>query len=339
MGMNDSSSSGFETDSSGTPFAENRGSVSVPPVPEWHKVQGEDTKPTHIEIVPSDSSESGDEYHNIEMELYEEPETPKFSNVEELHQYNQQRLSQEPKKSAQPRQMEDFGSALDEENPSDDSKKNNKSNKVKKYIPFFTLVLTIVQVSLMAACVIDGGFEPWYQNPMLGPPAETLIKFGAKASDRMRSPRWQIWRFLTSWLLHGGIVHIVLNLLFQMTICLRLERYWGPLRIAPIYILSGIGGTLLSAIFVPTVITVGSSSCLAGLMGTLLTNVLMNWAIIDKPIRQLLSLSVQILMFVIIGILPVIDNFAHVGGLVVGFLPGLYLFLGLRPQTKPWLGL
>eukprot|EP00761_Pharyngomonas_kirbyi_P010438 gb/GECH01010458.1/.p1 GENE.gb/GECH01010458.1/~~gb/GECH01010458.1/.p1 ORF type:complete len:243 (+),score=20.22 gb/GECH01010458.1/:1-729(+) len=171
--------------------------------------------------------------------------------------------------------------------------------------------------------LIVGGFQPWYENPMIGPPPSTLRDFGAKVARLMRTPNWEIWRFITAWLLHGGIVHIIMNLLFQITVCLRLERYWGPFRIAPIYILSGIGGTLLSAVFLPNVISIGASSCLAGLMGTLLTNVLVNWAVLPKPGRQIISLSIQILVFLVIGILPIIDNFAHVGGLVTGFFSGL----------------
>ena len=73
----------------------------------------------------------------------------------------------------------------------------------------------------------------------------------------MQDGEW--WRFVTPIFLHVGIGHIVMNLLMQIRVGRSLEISYGALRIAPIYILCGVFGNLLSVIFVPTQVQVGAS--------------------------------------------------------------------------------
>lgn len=61
----------------------------------------------------------------------------------------------------------------------------------------------------------------------------------------------QFYRLWTSLFLHAGLIHLALSVAFQMVIMRDLEKLAGPLRIAIIYLGSGIFGNLASALFVP----------------------------------------------------------------------------------------
>lgn len=61
----------------------------------------------------------------------------------------------------------------------------------------------------------------------------------------------QFYRLFTSLCLHAGIIHLAITVAFQHLLMSDLERLIGPLRMAILYIGSGIAGNLTSAIFVP----------------------------------------------------------------------------------------
>lgn len=204
--------------------------------------------------------------------------------------------------------------------------------KIKKKFPFFVPILSIAQIALFIVTVVFGGFEQVWINPMIGPPQETMIEFGGKIASRMRPPHWELWRLLTAFMLHSGIIHILLNMLWQLNMVLRMELFWGGLRVGPIYILSGVAGNLLSSIFLPENVSIGASSCLSGLMGALLADLILNWAVLPTPWKNLIGLSIQLFLFFLVGFIPFVDNFSHIGGFVVGFLAGLVLVPRIVPK-------
>jgi membrane associated rhomboid family serine protease len=61
----------------------------------------------------------------------------------------------------------------------------------------------------------------------------------------------QFYRIWTPIFLHAGLGHLVITVVFQYFIMRDIEKMAGPTRIAIIYLVSGIGGYLASAIFVP----------------------------------------------------------------------------------------
>lgn len=66
---------------------------------------------------------------------------------------------------------------------------------------------------------------------------------------------YQLYRFFVPIFLHAGIIHLLINLVNQLIIGIPLERKFGSIRIAIIYILSGIGGVLLSAVGLPRTVS------------------------------------------------------------------------------------
>ncbi|KAJ5069644.1 rhomboid-related [Anaeramoeba ignava] len=202
---------------------------------------------------------------------------------------------------------------------------DNENLIVKTYPPSVMIFLTICQIIILIIEVIyNHGFAPLSQNPFFGPSAMTLVELGAKYTPKIR--QGQFYRFYLAIFLHAGIIHLVLNLWFQIIYGFQLERYFGGLRIAIIYFLTGISGNLLSAIFLPNVVSVGSSSALFGLLGFMVVDLSRNWKMIESPKRGLIRLLIVILTSFITGLFPIIDNFSHLGGFIMGIMAGA-LFL------------
>ncbi|KAJ3022408.1 hypothetical protein HKX48_006225 [Thoreauomyces humboldtii] len=133
----------------------------------------------------------------------------------------------------------------------------------------------------------------------------------------------QIYRFLMSLGLHGGILHLAFNLSFQVRTGFQMERDFGWWRIGAIYIITGVLGFIFGANFNPLTPSVGCSGSLYGLMACLLLDLFQNWRLISKPWTELFKMGIQIFISLMIGMLPYIDNFAHIGGFFSGVLAGL----------------
>ncbi|CAG7911764.1 hypothetical protein BRARA_J02499 [Brassica rapa] len=176
-------------------------------------------------------------------------------------------------------------------------------------------------------------FQQLRDNPLFGPSSLTLEKLGSLDWYRVVE-KHQAWRLLTCIWLHAGVIHLATNMLSIVFIGTRLEQQFGFVRIGVIYLMSGIGGSILSSLFIRHSISVGASGALFGLLGSMLSELLTNWTIYSNKIAALLTLLFVILINMAIGILPHVDNFTHVGGFLTGFLLGFVLLA--RPQIK-WL--
>ena len=87
----------------------------------------------------------------------------------------------------------------------------------------------------------------------------------------------QIYRLLTSLFIHAGLVPIIITVWIQSMYMRRFELMVGWLRISIIYFVSGIGGNLASAIFVPYMPQVGPVAAQSGILGAMVINVIYNW--------------------------------------------------------------
>ncbi|XP_074564893.1 RHOMBOID-like protein 3 [Curcuma longa] len=172
-------------------------------------------------------------------------------------------------------------------------------------------------------------FQPTRQNPLLGPSSSTLEKMGALEWNRVVHHN-QGWRLLSCVWLHAGLIHLIVNMLSLIFVGIRLEQQFGFVRIGTVYILSGFGGAVLSALLLRNNISVGASGALFGLLGSMLSELIINWAIYSNRIAALLTLMVIIVINLVIGLFPSVDNFAHIGGFLSGFLLGFVLLI--RPQ-------
>ncbi|XP_020252519.1 RHOMBOID-like protein 1 [Asparagus officinalis] len=173
-------------------------------------------------------------------------------------------------------------------------------------------------------------FQPRSQNMMLGPSPHTLEKMGALDVTEVVHGH-QGWRLITCNWLHAGLIHILANMLSLLFIGIRLEQEFGFAKIGLLYAISGFGGSLMSALFLkPNDISVGASGALFGLLGSMLSELLTNWSIYVYKFAALFILIFIIVINLALGLFPQVDNFAHIGGFISGFLLG-FIFL-VRPQ-------
>jgi membrane associated rhomboid family serine protease len=196
----------------------------------------------------------------------------------------------------------------------------------RKKKAYFIILISIVDVIMLIYEIIyNKGIEPFAENPWLGPSLETLIDLGAKYAPKIKDDgEW--WRFITPIFLHVGIFHLIMNLIGQLRVGKGLEEQYGTFRIIPVYCLSGIFGNLTSAIFLPAQVQVGASGALFGFLGVLLSDLIQNWSLLKNPLLNLCGLIVSIVIALAIGLLPGVDNFAHIGGFIMGIITG-FIFL------------
>ena len=210
-----------------------------------------------------------------------------------------------------------------------------KEKKKKLKSPFFTHFTVSVCTAMMIASLQVNGwrFEPLAVNPMIGPSAETLLKLGAKDSylivDEM-----EVWRVASPMVLHAGLIHFFLNMFALWFVGRAIEQIHGFFAAVVQFVVPAIGGTILSAIFLPEYITVGASGGIFGLIGGCISDIFMNWNLLFNQFvnekgtrlshaRVLLVLAIDIVVNCLIGLTPFVDNFTHLGGMVYGFLCGL----------------
>uniref|UniRef100_A0A4W5NX63 Inactive rhomboid protein n=1 Tax=Hucho hucho TaxID=62062 RepID=A0A4W5NX63_9TELE len=140
----------------------------------------------------------------------------------------------------------------------------------------------------------------------------------------------QFYRLWLSLFLHAGILHCLVSVLFQMTILRDLEKLAGWLRISIIYIVSGITGNLASAIFLPYRAEVGPAGSQFGILACLFVELFQSWQILERPWRAFTKLLCVVIFLFSFGLLPWIDNFAHISG----FISGLFLSFAFLPYIS-----
>lgn len=139
----------------------------------------------------------------------------------------------------------------------------------------------------------------------------------------------QPWRLLTSMFLHVGLVHLALNMYMLLAFGSVVERRFGHVRLLLVYLLAGLTGSLVSALWhvdpFNQVIGAGASGALMGLCGAYLADWLVSqWR--HDPHDQI-STGGPLVQTIIINLgigaaIPGIDNASHVGGLIGGFVVG-----------------
>lgn len=148
----------------------------------------------------------------------------------------------------------------------------------------------------------------------------------------------QFWRLLTSIFLHAGIIHLVANLYALLFVGAVLEKAIGKNKFLLAYIVTGVFASLSSLIFHDNIVSVGASGAIFGLFGVLLALLHFKEFNVTDISKKNLLLSVGLFIFynIIYGFnKPGIDNAAHIGGLLSGFIIGLSYYLIIKEKLKP----
>ena len=156
----------------------------------------------------------------------------------------------------------------------------------------------------------------------------TLLLFGANYKPLVEIG--QIWRLATSIFLHIGIIHLFVNMYALYVIGKQLESFLGKIKFLIVFLGSGIIGSLLSVVLHDSV-SAGASGAIFGLLGSLLYFGY-HYRLYLGTLLRTQVIPVIILNLLIGFMLPGIDNFAHIGGLVGGYL--LTCVLGVPGKSR-----
>jgi rhomboid protease GluP len=141
----------------------------------------------------------------------------------------------------------------------------------------------------------------------------------AKANDLIRAG--QLWRFLTPALVHGSLPHIGFNMYALFSFGTGLERHFGRKRFLLLYVLGAFTGNVMSFLFSPGY-SVGASTAIFGLLGAEAVFLIQNRKLFAGQFRNAIGniIFIAAINLFIIGSLPGIDNWGHIGGLLGGLI-------------------
>jgi len=153
---------------------------------------------------------------------------------------------------------------------------------------------------------------------------EILIKLGALDLTRVWvDGEW--WRVLTSGLLHGSLLHLVLNMMALGSIGDWVEHAWGSRRSAILFVLTSVTGCLASLLWCESRMVVGASAGVLGQAGALWVARQFGAPALQAALApvSVLSLGILILLCLFLGtVIPGIAQAGHVGGLGMGLILG-----------------
>jgi rhomboid protease GluP len=175
--------------------------------------------------------------------------------------------------------------------------------------PIFTYVFFGVNILIFLLMAFAGGStnEP------------TLNAFGVKANAEIARGQW--WRFVTPIFLHIGILHLFFNSYALWIVGPQVERLYGGARFVILYVLTGVAGVVGSYFYHPQVISAGASGAIFGLFGVLLVFGIRYRKSVPPAFKRAVGTGVLpvIVINLIIGFtISVVDNAAHIGGLIAG---------------------
>lgn len=186
--------------------------------------------------------------------------------------------------------------------------------------PYLTYALLVVNAAVFGLAHLAGGT----QDP------DVLLDFGAMFGPYISEGEY--WRLFTGMFLHSNYLHIGSNALGLFIFGYIVECSYGHGRFILIYVLAGLAGSVMSYLFNPTSVAVGASGAILGVVGALAAFFLLQRKTFGKHAQNsLIAVAIIVAINIFIGLsIPGIDNWAHAGGLVAGFVLGL----ALSPQYR-----
>lgn len=187
----------------------------------------------------------------------------------------------------------------------DINKKTAKENK--QYEATFKPKKIIVTNVIIGLCILV------YLLCLINPNLTYLL-----ANSRLYVQNGEWYRLLTATLVHAGIIHLLCNMYSLYIVGNQLENVIGKLKFVIVYIISALSGSLMSIIF-STSYSVGASGAIFGLLGSLLYFGYHYRLYLSNVIKSQI-IPIIVLNLILGFTIPGIDNLAHIGGLIGGYL-------------------
>ncbi len=193
--------------------------------------------------------------------------------------------------------------------------------------PYATWVMLALVATMHLITELSGGSN----DP------DVLWQLGAMDGQQIAAGEY--WRLLSAMFLHSGWMHFGLNAFGLFVVGQLLEPLYGHSRFTAIYILAGLAGSVTSYAFnlslMPNAIGMGASGALFGVLGALVAFFLSHRNQLgDMGRRSLVGLLLLAGVNLVFGLVTAgVDNYAHIGGFVCGFVLGLAFSPSYVPVT------
>ena len=208
-------------------------------------------------------------------------------------------------------------------------------NKIKNILYLFfpqkgylvTPILVILNVlyygfTLLFIAIV---FKQRTENSLI-PEVITNAYLNIGANNRELVLEGQYWRLITHQFVHLGLSHLFFNMYALVYIGLMVEHKLGSLKFLVTYLLSGICGGLVSLLFHKFGFMAGASGAIMGVFGAFMALILSK--AFEKNANKALLISTVLVTAIMLlnGINGKVDNSAHIGGLISGFVICYVLF-------------
>lgn len=174
--------------------------------------------------------------------------------------------------------------------------------------PYYTIIL-VAAIALVAVVQLGTGLE----NSIL---AAGFVKPAFVANH-------EYWRILTGATTHGSLLHVAMNCYAFYSFGRIFEMLSNRAHLVLVFLLSAIGGGVLSLAFVPDGTSVGASGGIVGLIGYLAVYAFRRRQFISAEFRKSLLVNIGFILLFGLVLYQVIDNYGHIGGLITGAVYGL----------------
>ncbi len=138
----------------------------------------------------------------------------------------------------------------------------------------------------------------------------------------------EYWRILTGMQLHIGLIHLLFNCYALYVLGKLIEILSNRVHLAIIFLLAGIGGNILSLIFLPDGNSAGASGGILGFLGYLAVYGYKRRKILPPDFLKNMLFNIGFIALYGILLYRVIDNFGHLGGVLTGALYGAFQITG-----------
>jgi rhomboid protease GluP len=181
-------------------------------------------------------------------------------------------------------------------------------NNSQKYYPTYILIALNILVYVYTS--VAGGNFLQTNNTL-------IYRWGQTSAEVFGGAYYQL---LTSMFIHADIVHIAGNMIFLLVFGLRCEEMFSLPEYLSIYFLGGLGGNLLSLLFLSgLIVSVGASGAIFAMFGAAIIHA-------RRSVGQsVIGALIYGFFLLFLSSAPNVNNLAHIGGLVVGLAIGYVL--------------
>jgi membrane associated rhomboid family serine protease len=192
------------------------------------------------------------------------------------------------------------------------------------HVPLVTYAIIAICAALFGIdAALSGGetLRGGFLSGSVGPLGQQHLINGFFVADG----EW--WRIITSAFFHLGLIHLGFNMYVLYLYGPIVERMYGRLEYAAIYLLSAAGGSVLTILVDPRQFAAGASGAIFGIIGLLFAVSRRHHAVLGREARSMMAGIGSYLVFLLLFtfLVPNISWTGHLGGLVVGAVLGFLL--------------